>query len=230
MVDIIDYAGGWRLPDGVDRTGTALGNGEVHPRVLGPIGGEASADIVARVGSQAALSVRPSEMEDVNLFGAQRGNVQGIVDGAQRIWEARGGDIAQPPGRHDDGARRSGERSRRRWENLRARARNVTSGLRGTGTDQRGGQGGTPRHDFPHCDIYCVTDAADGDPWIKFACRRGMHHHCWNDYSRHPLGQRGGLPECPVCGVGNGHRSALGRIVLECPLGGRCIGPFGRCP
>ena len=64
----------------------------------------------------------------------------------------------------------------------------------GARPDEQQGQ----QHDFPHCSI-CFQDASEGEAWVRFPCRHGMHPTCWDEYVQHAVGYQRGPRTCPTC-------------------------------
>ena len=196
MAGILDRGSGCPLPEGSHSSGASPARGEVHGTLWGPILRFLGADLVVGVGSHVSVTLPLDEREGVDFFEAQHSNIQDVVDATQRIelecyGSSRRGDHARPERDRDEA---DGER----FERLRAAA--------GAGRDRdAGGAGGSGHeeqagrpHDFPHCPI-CFQDAADGEAWVRFPCRHGMHPACWDEYVQHAVDYHRGPRTCPTC-------------------------------
>ena len=195
MAGILDCANGCLLLEGPDSSEGSPARGEVHGRLWGPILRFFGADLVVGVGSHASVTLPLDEREGIDFFEAQHSNLQDVVDTTQRIdFEYCGsshGDLAGP-----DGV--PGEDNAGRFERLRAAAgagQGRTAGdIDGTQPDERSDR----PHDFPHCSI-CFHDATEGEAWVRFPCRHGMHPTYWDDYVQHAVGYQRGPRTCPTC-------------------------------
>ena len=196
MAGILDRASGCLLQEGPDSSKASPAKGEVHRRLWGPILRFFGADLVVGVGSHASVAFPLNEREGVDFFEALHSNLQDVVDATQRIdfeycgTSHRGG-LAESSGTH-------GEADSEWFARLRA-----TSGLGqsrtmgdidGTRPDEQQGQ----QYDFPHCSI-CFQDASEGEAWVRFPCRHGMHPTCWDEYVQHAVGYQRGPHTCPTC-------------------------------
>ena len=70
-------------------------------------------------------------------------------------------------------------------------------------------------HDFPHCAI-CFQDASEGEAWVRFPCRHGMHPTFWDEYVPHAVDYHRGLRTCPGCRE---------RLIIRSPFRNQ-FGPF----
>ena len=196
MAGILDRANGCPLPEGPDSSEASPARGEVHGRLWGPILRFFGADLVVGVGSHASVTLPLDEREGVDFFEAQHSNLQDVVDATQRIdleycGSSHRGGLAGPGGVR-------GEASGERFERLRAASgvgQGRTAGdIDGTQPDERRDR----PHDFPHCSI-CFQDATEGEAWVRFPCRHGMHPACWDEYVQHAVDYQRGPRTCPTC-------------------------------
>ena len=168
----------------------------MHGSLWGHIMRFLSADLVVGVGSHASVDLPPDVREGVDFFEAQHSNIQDVVDAAHRIGldyygDSHGGDHDGPEGNR-------GGLEAERFERLRASA-GTGRGLDNEAEDAGGPGGQAERpHDFPHCSI-CFQDANDGEAWVRFPCRHGMHPACWGEYVQHAMEYHSGPRTCPTC-------------------------------
>ena len=196
MAGILDRAGGCLLPEGPDSTEAPPAKGGVHRRLCGPIRRFFGADLVAGVGSHASVAFPIDEREGIDFFEAQHSNLQDIVDATQHIdleycgTSHRGG-LTESNGTND-------EADSERFARLRAASglgQSRTMGdIDGTRPDEQQAQ----EHDFPHCAI-CFQDASEGEAWVRFPCRHGMHPTCWDEYVQHAVDYQRRPRTCPTC-------------------------------
>ena len=195
MAGILDRANGCPFPEGPDSSEGSPARGEVHERLWGPIRRFLGADLVVGVGPHASIALPLDEREGVDFFEAQHSNLQDVVDATQRIdleycGSSHRGDLAGP-----DGV--PGDDSAGRFERLRAAAgvgQGCAAGyIDGAQPDERSDR----PHDYPHCSI-CFHDASEGEAWVRFPCRHGMHPACWDDYVQHAVDYQRGPRTCPT--------------------------------
>ena len=196
MAGILDRANGCPLPEGPDSSEASPARGEVHGRLWGPILRFFGADLVVGVGSHASVTLPLDEREGVDFFEAQHSNLQDVVDATQRIDLEYCG-VSHRGGLAGPGGARS-EASSERFERLRAASgfgQGRTAGdIDGTRLDE---QRDRP-YDFPHCSI-CFQDATEGEAWVRFPCRHGMHPACWDEYVQQAVDYQRGPRTCPTC-------------------------------
>ena len=196
MAGILDRANGCRLPEGPDSSEASPARGEVHGRLWGPILRFFGADIVVGVGSHASVALPLDEREGVDFFEAQHGNLQDVVDATQRIDHEYCG--ASHRGGLAESAGTRSEASGERFERLRAASGFGQSRTAGDVDGARPGEQRDQPHDFPHCSI-CFKDATEGEAWVRFPCRHGMHPTCWDEYVQHAVDYQRGPRTCPTC-------------------------------
>ena len=196
MAGILDRASGCLLPEGPDSSEASPAKGEVHRRLWGPILRFFGPDLVVGVGSHASVAFPLDEREGIDVFDAQHSNLPDVVDATQRIdleycgTSHRGG-LAESSGTHGGG-------DSERFARLRATSgfgqSRSTGDIDGTRPDEQQGQ----QYDFPYCSI-CFQDASEGEAWVRFPCRHGMHPTCWDEYVQRAVDYQRGPRSCPTC-------------------------------
>ena len=213
MAGLLDRASGCILPDGPDSTESPPAKGEIHRRLRGSILRFFGADLVVGVGTHASVTFPLDEREGIDFFEAQHSNLQNVADATQRINTEYCG--TSHKGGTADSMEASDEADRERFARLRAAAGLGQHQDWGSNGEAHQGEEPVQTHDFPHCSI-CFQDASEGEAWVRFPCRHGMHPICWDEYVQHAVDYHSGPRTCPTCRE---------RLIIRSPFRNQ-LGPY----